>query len=480
MSSATLPHASRTVPAREGPTRQVARYLAHTTYEAVPEATRETAKRLLLDGIGCLLAGTRGEPGRLAADAHAAMAGNGRGGSVNSGGPATIVINGSHAMARDAAFVNGITLYSVGVNDIHKPSGSHPGGCVIPAVLATGEWQCSSGRDMLTAMIAGYDIMGRLGRAIIPSHRNRGFHPTGTFGAFGAAAAVARLLALDDWRTASALGIAGSQAAGLKAFQSDGSLTMIFHAGRSAQNGVEAAVLAQQGFSGPHSVFEDRQGFLAATSDESRPDMLTEALGERFEVDATTFRPYYGCTLTITASGATAQIMQRRREANPEQIARITVRTHPIVEEEVGDDNPQTLLAARLSMQFNIALVVCRGDVLVGDVDDTLLHEPRLRKLLPLIQFETDDSMPRYGSVITVQFKDGSTERAEMFDPKGDPQTPMSWDDIQTKFVKLVEPLGDRPSALELVQMVRSLEHTDGPSLMARIARFADPSRRRP
>jgi 2-methylcitrate dehydratase PrpD len=457
-------------------TRQVSRYVAGTTYEALPEATRETAKRLLLDGIGCLLAGTRGEPGRLAAAAQAAMAGTGS--DVNRGGPCTIVFDGTRATARDAAFVNGITLYSVGVNDIHKPSGSHPGGCIVPAVLAAGQWQRSSGREMLTSMIAGYDVMGRLGRATIPSHRDRGFHPTGTFGAFGAAAAVARLLKLNAGQTASALGIAGSQSSGLKAFQTDGSLTMIFHAGRSAQNGVEAAVLARQGFSGPHSVFEDRQGFLAATSDESRPQQVTEALGQRFEVDETTFRPYYGCTLTITASGATAQIMQRRGKPGPEQIARITVRAHPIVEEEVGDEDPQTLLGARLSMQFNIALVALRGDVLVGDVDDALLRDPRIRGLLPRIQFETDESMPRYGSVITVQFKDGSTERAEMFDPKGDPQTPMTWDDIHTKFVKLVEPLGDPAAALDLVHTVRSLEQTDGASLMEKIARLAETSRK--
>ncbi|MBI3938672.1 MAG: MmgE/PrpD family protein [Betaproteobacteria bacterium] len=248
-------------------TRQVAEYVASLDYRNIPRATVETTKRLLLDGIGCLIAGTRGGPGRIAARATARLLGG--------AGHSTIFINGTRASARDAAFVNGITLYSVGVNDIHKPSGSHPGGCVIPATLATGEWLKSSGRELIAAMVAGYDVMGKLGRAMIPSHRERGFHPTGTFGAFGATAAAGRLLHLNGAQMASALGIAGSQASGLKAFQTDGSLTMIFHAGRAAQNGVEASLLAQEGFSGPHTVIEDKQGFASATADRFSLDAIT-------------------------------------------------------------------------------------------------------------------------------------------------------------------------------------------------------------
>jgi 2-methylcitrate dehydratase PrpD len=274
------------------PTPALAAFVAAIQHRHIPAQTSETAKRLLLDGIGCLLVGALGDPGRIAWRAISRL--------ESGHGPSTAIISGRKISPRDAAFVNGITLYSVGVNDIHKPSYSHPGGCIVPVLLAAGEWKDSPGADILAAMVAGYEIMGRLGRATIPGHWDRGFHPTGTFGPFGAAAAAGRLLELNADQMANALGISGSQSSGLKAFQSDGSLTMVFHAGRSAQNGIEAAVLAQEGFTGPKAVFEDRQGFVATTGGGCL-EALTDGLGSRYEIDATTFRPYYGCTLTITA-----------------------------------------------------------------------------------------------------------------------------------------------------------------------------------
>src|SRR5690606_7706057 len=219
-----------------------------------------------------------------------------------------------------------------------------PGGCIVPAVLAVGEWLDAPGTDILPAMAAGYDVMGRVGRSIAEMHWERGFHPTGTLGPFGATVAAGRLLGLDAATMNSALGIAGSQSSGLKAFQSDGSLTMIFHAGRSAQNGVEAAVLAQQGFVGPSAVFEDRQGLIATTARGSSLAPLTQDLGKAFEVEQTTFRPFYGCTLTITSSGATAEIM-RRNVGRADDVTEIHVRCHPHIIDDVGNDNPRTLLA---------------------------------------------------------------------------------------------------------------------------------------
>lgn len=445
------------------PTAAVANYAAGLAYETLPAATVEATKKLLLDGIGCLIAGTRGQPGRLAADAYAPLV---------EGGKATIIIDAKRASARDAAFVNGITLYSVGVNDIHKPSGAHPGGCVVPTVLAVGEWLASPGRDLIAAMVAGYDVIGRLGRAMIPSHRERGFHPTGTFGTFGATAAAGRLLALDPARMTAALGIAGSQAAGLKAFHADGSLTMIYHAGHAAQNGVEAALLAGAGFTGPSTVFEDRHGFVAATADRYDMAAITADLGRMFEVEATTFRPYYGCTLTITASGSAAAVMKRRLERGPDDVAAIVVRGNPAIQ-EVDHGNPRTLLEARLSMQFNLALVVERGGVWVGDVTEEDLHSAVIRRLMPLVAFDYDASLPRYGTEVTIRFKDGSEARAGMISPKGDPDNPMSWEDTQTKFLDLVAPIGRAAEAEAVARLVHALEDTDGATLVRAITAAA-------
>jgi 2-methylcitrate dehydratase PrpD len=454
-----------------GMTERLAHFTSSTPFAALPAATVDYTKKLVLDGIGCLLAGIHGGPGQTAARAVARM-------RSADAGQAGIVVDGTRASARDAAFVNGITLYSVGVNDIHRGSTSHPGGCVVPVVLAMGEWLRTPGTEMIAAMVMGYELMGRLGAAMIPAHWDRGFHPTGTFGAFGATAAASRLLGLDAQRTTWAFGIAGSQAAGNKAFQADGSLTMVFHAGRSAENGVEAALLAQEGFTGPHTVLEDKNGFCRAGADDCRLDALVAGLGERYEIDATSFRPFYGCTLTIAGSGAIAQIIARHPSQGAADVAQVTVHCHPSALREINDPHPETLLAARLSMQFNVALVVERRDVFVGDITDEDLANPVIRGLLPRIALVNDPAMTMWGNSVHVRFRDGTEDRAEILLPKGDPENPMSWDDMETKFLKLTAPIGDARGARRIIDAVRSLERSDGAALMAVVDAMARSARR--
>lgn len=452
-----------------GPSAALAAFASQIKAGDMAMETRETAKRLLLDGIGCLLVGTSGDPGRIAWRTVS------RFGSGD--GPSTAIISGRKISVRDAAFVNGISLYSVGVNDIHKESMSHPGGCIVSALLAVGEWKDAAGADIVAAMAAGYEIMGRLGHATVPGLWDRGFHPTGMFGPFGAAAAAGRLLGLSVDQMANALGIAGSQASGLKAFQTDGSLTMVFHAGRSAQNGVEAAVLAQEGFTGPKAVFEDRQGFVATTGGGNLA-ALTNGLKSTYEIDQTTLRPYYGCTLTIAASGTSAEIMLRRPERRAADVTSIRVRCHPKVIEDVGNENPETMLAARLSIQFNIALVLQRGNVVVGDISEADLWEPQIRRLLPLCTFEPDSSVENWGCHLTVGFADGSHESATMIYPKGDPENPMTWEDTEMKFLGMVASLGRNEQAARVADIVRHLEQHRGAALVAAIADVVPPGQR--
>ena len=256
-------------------TRQLAAFVAELKFDDIPRATIDMSKRLLLDGVGCMLAGVNGAPARNVAAMVRCLGGERQ---------ATIFPGNTQGSVRDAAFVNGISLYSVGLNDVHSPSGAHPGACVIPTVLAVGEWRRVPGKELLAAMVAGYEVNGRVGRAIIPTHRERGFHPTGTCGTFGAASAASRLLGFDAEETANALGIAGSQAAGLYECHHDGTSTMIFHAGRAAQNGVEAALLVRWGMTGPATVLEGSKGFFRATSNAYDVDAAMSDPGRRYEL----------------------------------------------------------------------------------------------------------------------------------------------------------------------------------------------------
>jgi 2-methylcitrate dehydratase PrpD len=439
-------------------TRNLARFVADLKYGALPQAVIERARVHLLDGLGCLLAGTAGGPGQSAAAMVAALG--------THGGDATIFTGRTRGSPRDAAFVNAMTLYSVGLNDIHTGSVSHPGGCVIPVVLAAGEAGDLSGSDMLVAMIAGYEVMCRVGRSIMPTHRERGFHPTGTYGTFGTTAAAARMMGFTADETANAFGIAGSQAAGLFEFHKDGALTMVFHAARAAQNGIEAALLTKTGITGPYTVLEGERGFCRATSDRFDESILTRDLGQPYEVMATSFRPYYGCSSTLAASGCTAALMKRLGVRSPDEVASITVRCHPVVAHDNHEDDPQTLLAARLSMPFNIGLVLARGDVVTSDVYEADLRDPRVRATLKKVTLVRDDAKPRFGCSMVMTLTDGRVDEEAILAPRGDANHPLTWDDVSEKFRRLtstvVRPEGVQP----VIDAVRKLE-TTGPRVLA-------------
>ena len=437
-------------------TRELATFASALNYEKLPATTVDMARRLLLDGIGCLLVGGLGELGNNATSMVRRVGGLPQ---------ATLMTDLKAASVRDAAFVNGICLYSVGLNDVHKPAGVHPGGCIVPAILAVGEWQHSSGANLLAAMTAGYEVAGRIGRAIRPSHRQRGFHPTGTCGTFGAAAASARLLDVDPEGMASVLGIAGSQAAGLYECHHDGTSTMIFHAGRAAQNGVEAALLAQAGFTGPATILEGSKGFFQATSNQFDIDAAMANFGTDFEIEATSFRPYFGCNSTLAASGSMAQLLLSNKALLAE-VESITAYCHPVVAQDNADKDPHTLLAGRLSLPFNMALVLVLGDVMSTDLDEKTLNNPRIRSLLPKITVMADQNIPRYGCLVRVRKIGGAEIESRIDEPRGSDAHPLLWTDVVEKFYRLVAPLGNSGACKAVVSAVENLETIDASELM--------------
>ena len=437
-------------------TRELAAYAAGLNYGKIPPATIAMAKRLLLDGVGCLLAGINGEPARSAAKMARELGGEKQ---------ATILPGNTMGSVRDAAFVNGISLYSVGLNDVHSASGAHPGGCILPVVLGMSEWLRVPGEKLLTSMVAGYEVNGRVGRAIIPSHRQRGFHPTGTCGTFGATTTACFLLGFEAEQIASALGIAGSQAAGLYECHHDGTSTMIFHAGRAAQNGVEAALLARAGLTGPATVLEGSKGFLQATSNASDIAGAMRDLGQRYELDSTSFRPYFGCSSTISSSGAMARIMKRSK-INAEDVEEITVRCHDIVAHDNADADPHTMLAARLSLPFNVGLVIVHGDVLAADLEESELYNPRVRALLPKIKLISDPAMKRRGVNLHLRLKGGRTETETIDVPRGSASNPLTWEDIVDKFKPLVRPVIAEKHQLKIIVAVANIEASDGAAFM--------------
>lgn len=441
-------------------TRVLAEFAADLNLDDVPEAVRERARIVLLDGIGCLLAGTAA---RLASDVARTF------GAVSGGEQATILATGKKASARDAALANAIAHYGVGLNDIHKPSGTHPGGCVIPAALAMAEHRDASGAEMLAAMIAGYEVNGRIGMAVKGSHRARGFHPTGTCGTFGAAATAGRLAGVDGASMLDIFGIAGSQASGLYEFHHTGSTTMIYHAGRAAQNGVEAVMMAGAGLTGPETVLEGGQGFYAAMAGAVDRNAITKELGDVFMISGTSLRPQFGCNSTKSTSAALARFL-RSGVAKADEIAGVQIAVHPLPAGDNDIPSPDSLLGARLSLQYNAALVLERGDVVVRDLAETDLTDPKVRRHLDIVSVTADSSLSRYACAITLTLRNGEQHVCRDEGLHGDPADPLSWDDVGDKVRALVRGVVPDEAIEGVIGMIERIEEHSGKEVAATLA----------
>lgn len=441
-------------------TRVLAEFTANLKLDDVPAAVRERARIVLLDGIGCLLAGTAA---RLSRDVAMTF------GAVSGGDQATILATGKNASARDAALANAIALYGVGLNDIHKPSGTHPGGCVIPAAIAMAEQQDASGAEMLTAMIAGYEVNGRIGMAVKGSHRARGFHPTGTCGTFGAAAAAGRLAGADADDMLDIFGIAGSQASGLYEFHHTGSTTMIYHAARAAQNGVEAVMMASAGLTGPETVLEGGQGFYAAMAGEVDRGAITDGLENLFMISGTSLRPQFGCNSTKSTSAALARFL-KSGVAKADEIAGIQIAVHPLPARDNDIASPDSLLGARLSLQYNAALVLAHGDVVVRDLTEADLADPEVRRHLGMVSITADASMSRYACAITLTFRNGGQHICRDEGLHGDSADPLSWEDVSAKIRALVQGVVGESSIDTVIDMVEHIEEHSGKQIAATLA----------
>ena len=285
-----------------GPTAALADFVANLRCDGPPDDVRTVLREAVVDAVGCGLFGLTTPAGRIVQEF-----------AREQGGPedATLWASGGvRVSSANAALAIGTSIHAFDFDDHHRAK-IHPGAAVLPAVLALGEPRDIDGETCLAALAAGYEVMARVSLAANPSSsRMRGWHLTGTCGTFGAAAAASVILGLDAPTTASALGLAGTQSAGLWAFNADGAMSKRFHPGRSAQSGIIAALLAQKGFQGPRKILEAEDGgFLAATSDDIRLHEIERDLGRVWRAQAVCFKPYSCCGSNHSSIDAALDLM---------------------------------------------------------------------------------------------------------------------------------------------------------------------------
>ncbi len=414
-----------------GATLQLAHWVATLAYQDLPQRTRDVVRLAILDTVGCGVYGYA-TPWTQAL-LKWAQAGGAKGKSRvwNEAQPAL--------RTADAAMVNGTSCHAFELDDYHNAK-LHPGAVVIPAVLALAEELNASGERMVTAIAAGYEVMIRSSLALNPSAaRLRGWHLTGVCGPFGAAAACAVLMGLDAERTAWALGLAGTQGAGLWAFNADGTMSKRLHAGKAAHSGVLAAELAASGFSGPTQIYETGDGgFLKAYSDASSVAPLTHELGKVYHLDAVSIKPYSCCGSTHAYIDAALQLRERLGNAwDPARPVRVGM--SKVVDVQCGFDyTPSSALNAQMSLRYCLAAALADGQVLPAQFSEDKMRDPALGKLAAQLKLEDDPGLDKlypahFAGWVAARVND-DWMRVDILDPTGSLAAPMDAAAVMRKF----------------------------------------------
>ena len=414
------------------PTRELASWIARLRYADLPARTKETMRLALLDTLGCGVYGHSTPWARMLL--QWARAGAPARGEATVWGEAAPSLR-----AADAALVNGTATHAFELDDYHNAK-LHAGAVVIPAALALAEKLDANGERLLTAIAAGYEVMIRSSLAMNPSAtRLRGWHITGVCGPFGAAAACAVLLGLNDEETAWALGLAGTQGSGTWAFNADGTMSKRFHAGRAAYSGVLAAELAALGFTGPTQIYEFHDGgVLKAYSDASDPAPLTSELGTKYRLDTNRIKPYSCCGSTHSYVDAAFEL--RRRFGTPWNAKRrVRVGLAKVVDVQCGFDYfPTSALNAQMSLRYVVAAALLEGQALPPQFSEAKLSDPAIVALAQRLELEHDPALDKlypaqFAAWIAVEDA-GKWVRVDVLDPLGSEANPVDERGIIEKF----------------------------------------------
>jgi len=351
----------------------LSRYIVGLEFGHLPEKTVLKAKHSFADWLAAVFA----SKGSSLADIYVDFA-------VSMGGEGTVSILGrkERTSLPFAALANGCLGHIEEVDDGHRMSIMHIGTVVLPVVFAYGEKLGASGKKMIEAAVCGYDLAIRAGECLGKDHYTR-WHTTATAGVFGAAAAAAKMLGLDEERTVHALGHAGTQASGLWQFLQDGAVAAKpFHPGKAAFNGILAAELALRGVEGAHRIFDGEKGFCRSTSSDFRLEFLTEGLGSTFKIDETNFKGYPTCGQTHSMIDALKKIM-KDHPLVPEEIEKIEARVYKKAVEVAGIESPSSLEEAKFSNAFCMSALLVKGDITFGNLSEDDLKDPRILEGAP-------------------------------------------------------------------------------------------------
>lgn len=421
-----------TAAALEGLTLRFAELVHSLKYEAIPEEVTKKAKFIIRDGLGNQIAASAiSEPARKVIEMVKEW-----GGKPES----TIVGYGFKVPAPMAAMCNAMMGHGVELDDAHGSGLIKAGSVMVPSLMALAEANNKSGKEVVTALIAGYEVAIRIAKAINPGHRQRGFHTTGTVSAIGVAAAGAKLLGCDVNGIASAIGLAAMQSAGIQSYLDDPCMAKPFSPGKSALNGTMAAVMVSRGFTGPKKALEGREGFFNAYCDEIRVNDILSGLGKEFAIMEVGFKPHAACRY---AHGPIDLAQQFFHEDNVrlQDVDSIRVNMCELSIRQASKPKPPNLNAAMGSTQFSVALALEIGRNGLREYWDGFknqkIHDASSTQTTLVCE-------PAYGvtgrqAAVELTLKNGKVLRREQPEPKGEPANPLTEQELSDKFTGLVK-----------------------------------------
>jgi 2-methylcitrate dehydratase PrpD len=374
---------------------------------------------------------------------------------------ATSIPDGTKTNCLLASLVNGASSHIVEMDDLHRESIFHPATVILPAVLSAAERERASGKDLIVAISVGYEVGIRVALAVGPSHYHF-WHTTGTCGTFGAAAGAAKVMHFNEDPFAWAIGSAGTQAAGLWEFLGESAMSKQLHPGKAAMNGLLAALLAKEGFTGAKRILEGEKGFFRATSQDFNENKCIADLGKVFHSERNSIKYHASCGHTHSAIDA-ALLATGGQALLPKDVETVDLRIYRAAIDLLGNIEPKTPYLAKFNLPFCVATALRHGRVQPADFTPSRLEDEDLKELMKKTKVAADPDLtevyPRkWPARVTITLKDGRRLNGANEYPKGDPENPLSERELITKFKNLTEGMLPSSRADAIINRVMGLE----------------------
>ena len=437
--------------------QKIAEFYSNADIGAIPQNVIKHTKDVIADWVGCAIGGADVESTKMVKEVFLEP------------GLCTVFC-GEKAPARNAAFINGAASHALEMDDASYDAGGHPAVVIFPAAMAIAETVDATGKDFMLSAIWGYDMMTRVGRGIVPDNAfERGWHPTAICGIFGATAAVSWLMKLDAAKTANAFGIAGGFASGNLECYADGSLTKRLNPANAALGGLNAALLASTGYTGPKWAFEGKHGFYKSYTDNPKPERMLENLDySEYPVQLAAFKPYANCRYNHAPTDSILKIMADHK-LKADDIEKVIIDTcsmalRAVVEPRDIKYNPPNVVGAQFSLPYAIACAALFGNASVAQYTDEKIRDDAILGFAKKVEMIHTGAMDVYlpsifAAEAEVHTKDGGVFKQLTKFSKGDPENPMTAQEIKDKFMSLCQMTISAARAQEIYDTIMNIEN---------------------